>query len=641
MGQATTEPKDLSTAKTIPRVTICTLTHNRQHYLQRLLSCIERQTYPLEKIEWLVLDDSTAYKESLDLKSSTPIQIKYQRLHKKMILGAKRNLAHRLCSGEIIVYMDDDDFYFPQRVQHAVDTLRHSKTGIAGCTYLPIYFCHDDQLWLSGPFGKNHARAATLAMTKEFAGQHFYDKSSSCNEEKSFLKNYTIPIQQLDPLQTMICISPNQDSNNKRYIPNDGTMPRMKLVDQRKSIAAKKQLHLAGFKHETQEIKTDHWTKTTTRGVFAEAKYDLSPAQHEPKKHESKPTPITQKKASRTSHFKASGKTRLNNDEAPEPLLSLEETWSQQINISKLLQHPKRAPTKDKVYSVNDKYGFGLSIKHFAGIAEDFSLPGIVPHGAGAYGCLNKEAKAPTQELFDKVPCIFASNQRCFDAFWNAGKRFIFPIGLASIYAHACLNGDKIQCNGSLFFRSHSTTSLVDQVDDSLVIQWLLSLPSHFHPIRISAFPFDWRRGIYKSYEDAGFQLVTAGTEYDQHFIWRHLNLIRSHQQILSTGMGTHVFHSILCGRPVLIKRFNEDYQLKNKKFTYDQTAQQEFQNLGSIFQQEFSEPTQKQISLTEKFLGTDHFLPPKALRSIIDLANKIHDSHQTPRTRKQITNRK
>ena len=258
MEQATTtEPEDLSTTKPIPRVTICTLTHNRQHYLHRLLSCIEQQTYPLEKIEWLVLDDSTAYGEALELESSTPIQIKYQRLHKKMILGAKRNLSHRLCSGDIIVYMDDDDFYFPQRVQHAVETLRHSKAGIAGCTYLHIYFSHDDQLWLSGPFGKNHATAGTFAMTKEFAKQHFYDKNANCNEEKAFLNNYTIPIQQLNPLQTMICISHDANTYDKRGMRRNGKTKRMQPIPKDSGNALKRQLESAGFtrKQQTKQVE--------------------------------------------------------------------------------------------------------------------------------------------------------------------------------------------------------------------------------------------------------------------------------------------------------------------------------------------------------------------------------------------------
>ena len=133
-----------------PQVTICTLTYNRSRFLPLLQLCIERQDYPLDKIEWLVLDDSDEYEEALRLQSSYPIRIKYQRLKKKLKLGAKRNLAHKLCSGDFIVYMDDDDYYLPSRVSHAVATLIDQKAEIAGSTYLPIYFTHDQQLWQIG-----------------------------------------------------------------------------------------------------------------------------------------------------------------------------------------------------------------------------------------------------------------------------------------------------------------------------------------------------------------------------------------------------------------------------------------------------------------------------------------------------------
>jgi glycosyltransferase involved in cell wall biosynthesis len=33
-----------------------------------------------------------------------------------MILGAKRNLIHKHAKGDILVYMDDDDYYPPERV---------------------------------------------------------------------------------------------------------------------------------------------------------------------------------------------------------------------------------------------------------------------------------------------------------------------------------------------------------------------------------------------------------------------------------------------------------------------------------------------------------------------------------------------
>ena len=160
-----------------PFVSICTLTHNRPDYLRRLLTCIESQTYPLNKIEWLILDDSTEYLQNIEIKSQSLINIKYRRLREKMTLGAKRNLSHKLCNGQFIVYMDDDDFYFPKRVAHAVDALRKSNKEIAGSTYIPANFSHDDQIWLSGPFGKNHGTAhehicndkeflASISMTK-------------------------------------------------------------------------------------------------------------------------------------------------------------------------------------------------------------------------------------------------------------------------------------------------------------------------------------------------------------------------------------------------------------------------------------------------------------------------------------------
>ena len=250
------------------RVSICTLTHNRRQHLSRLLRCIEKQTYPLHKIEWLILDDSNSYKEAVELKSTTPITIKYQRLRNKLTLGAKRNLSHKLCSGDVIVYMDDDDFYFPNRVQHAVDTLRQSNSEIAGCTHLHIYFSHDDQLWLSGPFGSNHATAGTFAMTKQFAGKHFYDNTASCNEEKAFLQNYTIPLEQLDPLQTMICISHSSNTFDKRRMRVRGATRRMRPLSSEQANPLKQQLMDAGF------LRRQHLTIQPQSKIVTEAHQD-------------------------------------------------------------------------------------------------------------------------------------------------------------------------------------------------------------------------------------------------------------------------------------------------------------------------------------------------------------------------------
>ena len=214
-----------------PQVTICTLTHNRKKCIRQLQKCIESQDYPLSKIEWLILDDSTEYTEPLEIKSLLPIKVKYQRLKTKLSLGKKRNIAHQLCSGDYIIYMDDDDYYYPARVSHAVSSLQKSGKEIAGSTLLQIYYCHDQQLWMSGPFGINHATAGTFAMTRKFAREHSYKDEDRCNEEKYFLNNYTIPMVQLDPLQTMICVSHTANTFDKKKMRRQGETTKMKKLN--------------------------------------------------------------------------------------------------------------------------------------------------------------------------------------------------------------------------------------------------------------------------------------------------------------------------------------------------------------------------------------------------------------------------
>jgi len=214
-----------------PHVSICTLTRNRQQFLPLLRKRIEAQNYPLESIEWLILDDSDEYEDYAKPLSNSPITIKYQRIRNTMTLGAKRNLAHRLCSHEYIVYMDDDDYYFPNRVSHSVATLQNSGRLIAGSTTLLIYFCTDNEIWASGPFGQNHATAGTFALRKELLSTNQYDPKAICNEEKSFLKSYTTAMAQLDPMQTMICISHNRNTFDKRRMKQNGETPRMRKLD--------------------------------------------------------------------------------------------------------------------------------------------------------------------------------------------------------------------------------------------------------------------------------------------------------------------------------------------------------------------------------------------------------------------------
>jgi glycosyltransferase involved in cell wall biosynthesis len=200
----------------LPMVSICTPTFNRRPFFPFVIKCFENQTYPKDKLEWIIIDDGTDPIE--DLVKDIP-QVKYFRFDKKMTLGKKRNIMHDRSSGQIIVYMDDDDYYPPDRVSHAVETLQKNPQALcAGSSEMYIYFKHIQKMVQFGPYGPNHATAATFAFRRELLKQTRYDDNASVAEEKAFLKNYTIPFVQLESMKCILVFSHVHNSFDKKTL---------------------------------------------------------------------------------------------------------------------------------------------------------------------------------------------------------------------------------------------------------------------------------------------------------------------------------------------------------------------------------------------------------------------------------------
>ena len=210
--------KNKNKNKTKPLVSICTPTFNRRPFIPIMFECFRNQTYPKSRIEWIIVDDGTDRIEDLVKDANIP-QIQYFRIDKKMTLGAKRNYMHTKANGSIIVYMDDDDYYPPERVEHAVETLQQNPKALcAGSSEIYVYFKHIQTMYKGGPYGPNHATAGTFAFRRELLDQTKYDEKACLAEEKEFLKNYTIPFVQLDPLKTILVFSHIQNTFDKKKL---------------------------------------------------------------------------------------------------------------------------------------------------------------------------------------------------------------------------------------------------------------------------------------------------------------------------------------------------------------------------------------------------------------------------------------
>ncbi len=195
-------------------VSVVTPTYNRRKFLPMLIHLYKSQTYPKELRELIILDDSLESNEDLIPKDYP--NIRYYHQTEKMTLGEKRNKLNELAKGDIIVCFDDDDYQYPERITHSVFRLNQEKKNIAGCTILDIYYTDTNKIYRFGPFFKNHGTNGTFAYRKSYALNHKHDDTKNAQEEPSFTNNFTEDLVQLSVDKTILCISHDSNTFDKK-----------------------------------------------------------------------------------------------------------------------------------------------------------------------------------------------------------------------------------------------------------------------------------------------------------------------------------------------------------------------------------------------------------------------------------------
>jgi glycosyltransferase involved in cell wall biosynthesis len=97
--------------------------------------------YPSDKLEWIIVDDSDN-NESLSSILPNDNRIKYYKLKTdgRLFIGKKRNFGVEHASYNYIVFMDDDDYYYPFSVYARIATLlTYREYSLVGVAKLDIY----------------------------------------------------------------------------------------------------------------------------------------------------------------------------------------------------------------------------------------------------------------------------------------------------------------------------------------------------------------------------------------------------------------------------------------------------------------------------------------------------------------------
>ena len=212
----------------MPMVSVIVPTRNRRAFIVQLLRYFMRQTYPLHDMELIIVDDGEEPIEDLLLESGlyNPVresknQIIYRHLDQPVTIGEKRNLLNDMARGDIIVAMDDDDWYSPYYVSELVKALKTSNKLICGSSRMNCYFTDLKAIVQLGPYAPDHTTNGFMAYKKSYLDNHRYSDGAVSGEEPYFTNNFTEPMIQIkNGTRLFLCISHSSNSYDRKQLLN-------------------------------------------------------------------------------------------------------------------------------------------------------------------------------------------------------------------------------------------------------------------------------------------------------------------------------------------------------------------------------------------------------------------------------------
>ena len=212
-------------------ITILVPTWNRSKFLPLFIMNLKSQTYPHEKLK-VIIDDDGADKFINDIEEFRtvihPIQLTYITGKPKRSIGKKRNDLVKACSTKIFAFMDDDDIYFPEYIQHSYETLKNSKAGCVGSN--KMIFCMSDRNYdihaIDCGDNKKLIHEATMMMTKKYFKGSCKFQNSSQGEGANIFAGNEKNVAFTDINHIMCCLQHNGNTVEKlQFAKEDNKLP--------------------------------------------------------------------------------------------------------------------------------------------------------------------------------------------------------------------------------------------------------------------------------------------------------------------------------------------------------------------------------------------------------------------------------
>jgi glycosyltransferase involved in cell wall biosynthesis len=182
------------------KVSVIIPTFNRFNYLLNTIESVKKQTY--NNLEIIVVNDKSTQKEYYDYNwNANNIIIIHLDQNSKQKYGYacaggyQRNYGIEISTGKYISFCDDDDIWFPKKIELQINAMKNS-----GCK-----MCSTDGLIGNGVYDKNKKYKKYNAEGNYITLQNIYRKKNSNLLENGFPKIWTLKFLKIH--NCMICSS--------------------------------------------------------------------------------------------------------------------------------------------------------------------------------------------------------------------------------------------------------------------------------------------------------------------------------------------------------------------------------------------------------------------------------------------------
>lgn len=205
----------------LPSISILCPTYNRKLFLPLFAYNVMTQTYPKHLLEVVIDDDGDIpFMDNNDIKNfemCTGVKVQYLKSNTKRTIGQKRNNLVKKARHKIVCFMDDDDIYTPEYIEHSYSELSKIKgPGLVGSSQmLFIYPYLDYKVSYINCEHKYQIHEATMMFHKKYFNSMGGFKKTSKGEGASMIELQDKNVRNLDIKRLMCCVCHNNNTVDK------------------------------------------------------------------------------------------------------------------------------------------------------------------------------------------------------------------------------------------------------------------------------------------------------------------------------------------------------------------------------------------------------------------------------------------